>query len=73
MSALVRLVAGLISLWIGLATAFSLIFLDVKPKSMRFYGECCGYGGCEYAFPESAAEVGYVEDDDGCYCNCGVI
>ena len=37
MSALVRLVAGLISLWIGLATAFSLIFLDVKPKSMRFY------------------------------------
>ncbi|KAF8483614.1 RGS domain-containing protein [Russula ochroleuca] len=37
MSALVRLVAGLISLWIGLATAFSLIFLDVKPKSVRFY------------------------------------
>jgi len=37
MSALVRLVAGLISLWIGLATAFSLIFLDVKPKSVRFF------------------------------------
>jgi hypothetical protein len=37
MSALVRLVAGLISLWIGLATAFSLVFLDVKPKSVRFY------------------------------------
>jgi ABC-type glycerol-3-phosphate transport system permease component len=37
MSALVRLVAGLICLWIGLATAFSLIFLDVKPKSVRFY------------------------------------
>ncbi|KAI9511521.1 RGS domain-containing protein [Russula earlei] len=37
MSALVRLVAGLISLWIGLATAFALIFLDVKPKSVRFY------------------------------------
>jgi len=37
MSALVRLVAGLISLWIGLAVAFALIFLDVKPKSVRFY------------------------------------
>jgi len=37
MSALVRLVAGLISLWMGLATAFALIFLDVKPKSVRFY------------------------------------
>ena len=37
MSALVRLIAGLISLWIGLATAFSLVFLDVKPKSVRFY------------------------------------
>jgi len=37
MSALVRLVVGLISLWIGLATAFSLVFLDVKPKSVRFY------------------------------------
>ena len=37
MSALVRLVAGLIALWIGLATAFSLVFLDVKPKSVRFY------------------------------------
>ena len=37
MSALVRLVAGLISLWIALATAFALVFLDVKPKSVRFY------------------------------------
>jgi ABC-type glycerol-3-phosphate transport system permease component len=37
MSALVRLVAGLISLWVGLATAFALVFLDVKPKSVRFY------------------------------------
>jgi hypothetical protein len=37
MSALVRLVSGLVCLWIGLATAFSLIFLDVKPKSLRFY------------------------------------
>ncbi|KAF8504561.1 hypothetical protein F5888DRAFT_1656652 [Russula emetica] len=37
MSALVRLVAGLICLWIGLSTAFSLIFLNVKPKSVRFY------------------------------------
>lgn len=36
-SALVRLVLGLIILWIALATAFSLIFLDVKPKSKRFF------------------------------------
>ncbi|KAI0051532.1 hypothetical protein FA95DRAFT_233678 [Auriscalpium vulgare] len=36
-SALVRLVAGLITLWIGLATAFSLVFLDVTPKSKRFF------------------------------------
>ncbi|KAF8132435.1 hypothetical protein EV363DRAFT_1259948 [Boletus edulis] len=37
LSALVRLVLGLLILWIGLATAFSLIFLDVKPKSNRFF------------------------------------
>jgi ABC-type glycerol-3-phosphate transport system permease component len=36
-SALVRLIAGLICLWIALATAFSLVFLDVKPKSKRFF------------------------------------
>jgi hypothetical protein len=36
-SALVRLIAGLIILWIGLAVAFSLVFLDVKPKSKRFF------------------------------------
>jgi hypothetical protein len=36
-SSLVRLVLGLIILWIALATAFSLIFLDVKPKSKRFF------------------------------------
>ncbi|TFK47313.1 hypothetical protein OE88DRAFT_1666027 [Heliocybe sulcata] len=36
-SALVRLVAGLIILWIGLATGFSLIFLDVHPKAKRFF------------------------------------
>ncbi|KAH9475985.1 Protein rax1 [Psilocybe cubensis] len=36
-SALVRLIAGLIILWIGLAAAFSLIFLDVQPKSKRFF------------------------------------
>ena len=36
-SALVRLVVGLISLWVGLSAAFALVFLDVKPKSMRFY------------------------------------
>ncbi|KAI9566137.1 RGS domain-containing protein [Boletus coccyginus] len=37
LSALVRLVLGLLILWIGLATAFSLIFLDVQPKSKRFF------------------------------------
>lgn len=36
-SALVRLILGLIILWIGLAAAFSLIFLDVQPKSKRFF------------------------------------
>ncbi|KAH8823347.1 RGS domain-containing protein [Flagelloscypha sp. PMI_526] len=36
-SALVRLIVGLIILWIGLAVGFSLIFLDVKPKSKRFF------------------------------------
>ncbi|KAF7760258.1 hypothetical protein Agabi119p4_10934 [Agaricus bisporus var. burnettii] len=36
-SALVRLVLGLIILWIGLAVAFSLVFLDVHPKSKRFF------------------------------------
>lgn len=35
-SALVRLIAGLIILWVGLAVAFSLVFLDVHPKSKRF-------------------------------------
>lgn len=37
LSALVRLIAGLIVLWIGLAVGFSLIFLDVQPKSKRFF------------------------------------
>jgi len=36
-SALVRLVAGLMCLWIGLAAGFSLILLDVQPKSKRFF------------------------------------
>ncbi|KAK1229118.1 Bud site selection protein, Revert to axial protein 1 [Marasmius sp. AFHP31] len=36
-SALVRLILGLIILWIGLAVAFALIFLDVQPKSKRFF------------------------------------
>jgi len=40
-SALVRLVLGLIMLWIGLATAFSLVFLDVHPKSKRFFVSVC--------------------------------
>ncbi len=35
--ALVRLCLGLLILWVALATAFSLIFLDVKPKSKRFF------------------------------------
>lgn len=36
-SALARLCVGLVALWAGLATAFALIFLDVKPKSKRFF------------------------------------
>ncbi|KAH9918060.1 RGS domain-containing protein [Fomitopsis serialis] len=36
-SALVRLIVGLIVLWVGLAVGFSLIFLDVTPKSKRFF------------------------------------
>ncbi|KAJ7054100.1 RGS domain-containing protein [Mycena amicta] len=36
-SSLVRLIVGLITLWIGLAAAFSLVFLDVQPKSKRFF------------------------------------
>ncbi|KAH0578982.1 hypothetical protein H2248_003158 [Termitomyces sp. 'cryptogamus'] len=36
-SALVRLIVGLITLWIGLAAAFSLVLLDVQPKSKRFF------------------------------------
>ena len=37
MSALVRLIAGLLVLWAGLSTAFALIFLDIQPKSVRFW------------------------------------
>ncbi|KAG6336220.1 hypothetical protein ID866_2871 [Astraeus odoratus] len=37
LSALVRLALGLIVLWIGLACGFALIFLDVHPKSKRFF------------------------------------
>ncbi|KZT06687.1 regulator of G protein signaling superfamily [Laetiporus sulphureus 93-53] len=36
-SALVRLILGLVILWIGLAVGFSLIFLNVHPKSKRFF------------------------------------
>ncbi|KIM24889.1 hypothetical protein M408DRAFT_331558 [Serendipita vermifera MAFF 305830] len=36
-SALVRLVVGLVVLWIGLSTGFALIFLDVTPKSKRWF------------------------------------
>jgi len=36
-SALARLILGLIILWIGLAAGFALIFLDVLPKSKRFF------------------------------------
>lgn len=36
-SALVRLCVGLLVLWIALACAFALVFLDVKPKSKRFF------------------------------------
>ncbi|KZO90632.1 regulator of G protein signaling superfamily [Calocera viscosa TUFC12733] len=36
-SAFVRLCLGLFCLWAALSTAFSLIFLDVQPKSKRFF------------------------------------
>ncbi|KAF8591266.1 hypothetical protein K439DRAFT_1380719 [Ramaria rubella] len=36
-SALVRLVVGMVVLWAGLSTAFALVFLDVQPKSKRFF------------------------------------
>ena len=36
-SALARLILGLIILWIGLAAGFALILLDVLPKSKRFF------------------------------------
>jgi hypothetical protein len=36
-SAMVRLITGLVVLWIGLSVGFALIFLDVKPKSKRFF------------------------------------
>lgn len=36
-SALVRLGVGLLALWIALATAFSFIFLDYKPKIKRLW------------------------------------
>lgn len=36
-SALVRLILGLVVLWVGLAVGFSLIFLNVTPKSKRFF------------------------------------
>jgi hypothetical protein len=45
-SALVRLVVGLIVLWIALATAFSLIFLDVQPKSKRFFVRVIFFSRC---------------------------
>lgn len=50
-SALVRLVVGLIVLWIGLAVAFSLVFLDVHPKSKRFFVSFAFYtGSIKYSF-----------------------
>ncbi|EGG09224.1 uncharacterized protein MELLADRAFT_104474 [Melampsora larici-populina 98AG31] len=36
-SALVRLSVGLLTLWIGLSIAFSMIFLDAQPRSKRFW------------------------------------
>jgi hypothetical protein len=39
-SAFVRLCVGLFCLWAALATAFSLIFLDIQPKSKRFFVSC---------------------------------
>ena len=40
-SAFTRLIAGLLILWIGLAAGFALIFLDVRPKSKRFFVRIC--------------------------------
>jgi len=37
LTALVRLIVGLLVLWVGLAVGFSLIFLNVEPKSKRFF------------------------------------
>lgn len=36
-SAMIRLVLGLLLMWIALSTAFSFIFLDVKPKAKRLW------------------------------------
>jgi hypothetical protein len=53
-SALVRLVAGLVTLWIALATAFSLVFLDVKPKSKRFFVSISFFARILEIFPHFA-------------------
>lgn len=36
-SAMIRLVLGLLLMWVALSTAFSFIFLDVKPKTKRLW------------------------------------
>ena len=43
MSAMIRLIAGLLVLWVALSTSFSFIFLDVTPKSKRLWvrGDAC--------------------------------
>jgi len=40
-SAMIRLVLGLLLMWIALSTAFSFIFLDLKPKAKRLWVSCC--------------------------------
>jgi hypothetical protein len=40
-SAMIRLVLGLLLMWIALSTAFSFIFLDLKPKAKRLWVRFC--------------------------------
>jgi hypothetical protein len=36
-SAMIRLIVGLLLMWIALSTSLAFIFLDVKPKSKRLW------------------------------------
>lgn len=41
LSSLIRLGIGLMSLWIGLATAFAFVFLDTQPRETRLWVSYC--------------------------------